>query len=490
MIKETIRASGRFQVEVTSDYKLEHERRNTTYTIETYAFIPNSLDVNRESYPKYLFYRDTLSYIRFRIPSLLLRDLAAADSEVFAELDNSLRGLTEAAAAARVPEAENRLRLFCCLLKAAIKDHIALVAAAATPADADYLVEHYRDALVQILDRFRKLGRALGQDGAAERVRAIHALADEYSSICAEQYSFDILEKTRRFGSSNSGGYRGRLLRLIRQEQKYRREQGYPSIAEPDSKNESFIYRRGVLKRLMESILFLNTRVRPEGMLTEQIIYSLAAGLAMVFATAVAFMTQQKYGNFTLAFFVALVVSYMFKDRIKELARLYINRKVQDHYFDRKVHIHGGPDGEQLGYCRESFRFVAEDALPQAIRELRNRDPITRFDNEQLGERVFVYRKQMTVLSRRFKQVYHGVPVDGLTDIWRVSMARFVRKMDDPRKPLFMLDDDGYRLGKASKVYHINLVIKYVDRYGTEYKRFRIVLNRDGIRRIEQVAAG
>lgn len=487
MIEESIRASGKFQVEIKSDYKLERERKQTSYTIETYAFVPNSLDVSSETYPKYLFYRDTQTYIRFKIPIILLRDIASADSTTFNALEKSLKGLKKQKKDASVRDCGNQIRLFCCIVKYSIKDHINLIEMAGTPADAEHLVEYYHTNLVKILRRFRKLEKISDLSSMDEKICSTYALADEYSSIFTAQYTFDILEKTRKFGGDNTGGYRKALLGLIREEEKYRTEKGYPSVLISGSNNEEFIYRRGALKRLMESILFLDTRVRPEGRVTEQVIYSLAAGLAMVFATAVAFLTQQRYGNFTMAFFVALVVSYMFKDRIKELARLYVNEKVQGRYFDQKVHIYSGSGGDRLGFSRESFQFISESSLQPEIRGLRNRDPLTRNDNEQLGEKIILYRKNLQIFSRKFEKVYHSIPVDGLTDIWRVSMARFVRKMDNPKKPLFVLDGDGYRMAKASKVYHINLVIRYAASHGEEYKRFRIVLNRSGIKRIEKI---
>lgn len=487
MIEESIRASGRFQVEIKSDYKLERERKHTTYTIETYAFVPNSLDVSRETYPKYLFYRDTQTYIRFKTPIALLSDIASADSNTFNVLEKSLKDLTRQKTDASVRDCENQIRQFCCIVKYSIKDYIALIETAGTPADAEHLIEYYHTNIVNILRRFRKLDKIVGLSSMDGRIRSIYALADEYSSIFITQYTFDILEKSRKYGDDNTCGYRKMLLGLIREEERYRTEKSYPSVAIAGSNNEEFIYRRGVLKRMMESILFLNTRVRPEGKVTEQVIYSMAAGVAMVFATAVAFLTQHKYGNFTLAFFVALVVSYMFKDRIKELARLYINEKVQGRYFDHKVHIYGGSGGNRLGFSRESFQFISEAGLQAEISSLRNRDPLTRFNNEQLGEKVILYRKTLKIFSRNFEQVYHSIPVDGLTDIWRVNMARFVRKMDNPKKPLFVLDGKDYRKAKASKVYHINLVIRYVASHGEQYKRFRVVLNRSGIKRIEKI---
>lgn len=41
-------------------------------------------------------------------------------------------------------------------------------------------------------------------------------------------------------------------------------------------------------------------------------------------------------------------------------------------------------------------------------------------------------------------------------------------------------------MAKASKVYHINLVIRYVTSHGEQYRRFRIVLSSSGIKRIEK----
>ena len=53
--------------------------------------------------------------------------------------------------------------------------------------------------------------------------------------------------------------------------------------------------------------------------------------------------------------------------------------------------------------------------------------------------------------------------------------------------PVFILNGEGYRLAKASKVYHINLVVRYKTAHDADCKRFRIILNRNGIKRIEKV---
>jgi hypothetical protein len=73
----------------------------------------------------------------------------------------------------------------------------------------------------------------------------------------------------------------------------------------------------------MASILFLRKETRRDGVLLEHILFSFAAGIAMAFATIMAFITQ-KYivQDISLVLFITLVVAYMGKDRIKELLKL------------------------------------------------------------------------------------------------------------------------------------------------------------------------
>ena len=79
----------------------------------------------------------------------------------------------------------------------------------------------------------------------------------------------------------------------------------------------------------------------------------------MLFATAVLFVSQSFYGPLTLPVFLALVVGYMFKDRIKEILRVYFSQMVSSVLFDHKTRIYSNPN-RPIGICRESFDFVDE----------------------------------------------------------------------------------------------------------------------------------
>ena len=59
----------------------------------------------------------------------------------------------------------------------------------------------------------------------------------------------------------------------------YKRKMGYPEVSvENDSVNVEMVFRQGVLKKYVESDLYLNAQVRKDGVFVEQIYYSLAAG--------------------------------------------------------------------------------------------------------------------------------------------------------------------------------------------------------------------
>ncbi len=95
-----------------------------------------------------------------------------------------------------------------------------------------------------------------------------------------------------------------------------------------DKHNSLVITQRNILKKFVESDLFLQVIRKRDGLLAEQFYYSIAAGIAMVFATVVSFFATLRFGNFTTDLFLILVFSYMFKDRIKDMMRYYFSSQM------------------------------------------------------------------------------------------------------------------------------------------------------------------
>ena len=155
-----------------------------------------------------------------------------------------------------------------------------------------------------------------------------------------EKYTYRLRDAIRSNHAELYPQLEERFKEVLINEKVYREQQGYLSVKadDPDG-NSDFVFRASLLKKFTESDLYLNATKRKNTFLVEQILYSLAAGAAMVVATLSSFFFQQRYGNFTLPFLIALVISYMFKDRLKDWLRLIFARRVSSKVFDTRTNF-------------------------------------------------------------------------------------------------------------------------------------------------------
>jgi hypothetical protein len=218
----------------------------------------------------------------------------------------------------------------------------------------------------------------------------------------------------------------------------------------------------------------------------QELAFAVAAGIAMAFATVVAFWAQSRFSNLGAQLFLILVVAYMFKDRLKEAVRNVFSQLLQRGLYDRKVVIED-PAGGQLGWCREKIDFETRDRLPAAAVEIRRRgvDATERIAEEELAETVIHYKKE--IVLRPLDERSGGA---GLTDILRFHVGRWTHDMDEPDQEIEYVDAATQALGpvRAAKTYHVDVVFRFHARpkQAPSTTLMRIVLDRNGIKRIER----
>jgi hypothetical protein len=486
MIEETIQIHDKYQFEIKLGYALTHDKRGTSYDVETYIFLPNSLGINRHTYKHDDFYNDIQAYIRLKTPTVLLENIVSGLHNPVERLKASFQQLISQPNETVIAKYEDQIKMFCCILKSAIRDHVSFISTRMTTRDIEDLITKYLASVYEITRKFRELRSIINVPTIDEKVFSIYLFGDEYISLLIESYTYELLELINAKDMTHREEYKNKLLTLIKHEIDYRKENQYPSIPDEHSDNEGLIFRLGVLKKYMGSVLFLNTRIKEEGEFLEQLVFALAAGLAMLFATAIAFFSQTKFESFSFPLLTALVISYMFKDRIKELARIYLWSRIHRTLFDHKMNIYSGPR-KKIGWCKERFTFIKERKIPPKIMKLRDRDHITEIENGWVGEKTILYRKRIRIFRRKFKQMYHDLPIESINDIMRLNVLKFLSKMDNPKKSIYVCDGQSYRKISGKRVYHLNMIMKYSTKDKTLWKRFRIVLSRSGIKRIEEV---
>jgi hypothetical protein len=490
IVEESIKQHDKYQFEVKFIYPVDKTLPFNEYQVETYFFLPENLDVKSDSYSKNDFYNDMQKYLRFKTPAVLLKSVTSGKDSPLEKLKNSIeRFAADANNKDNETDYKYNLKMFCSIFRSALRDEEIFIEKLDNKEEYFQKIKAITENSQKIAKSFRNLKKQIHVPTIPEKFFALYLFADEYISLMLDKYRYRLLLHLKGIEVKNKRKLHQMILELLKEEVMYRESQKYPSVAKENSDNEILIYRMGILKKLMGSVLFLKSRTKTEGRVLEQITFGFAAGLAMFFATAVAFACKFTFEDLTLSFFVALVVSYIFKDRIKELVRIYLYRKIKKYIYDFRTVIYNSLD-RKIGYCRENFTFIKEKHLPENIARFRNKDYITELENGYLGEQVIFYKKYIKIFTKECQSLFRDFPVDGINDIIRFNVRHFLDKMDNPEKKLFVFDEKNDTVNSvgASRVYHMNMVFKYGMVNNQEvYRRYRVILNQNGIKRIEEI---
>jgi hypothetical protein len=501
---ETIQQSAiphdRYQIELKLDYELGKGEK-THYRISTYLFFPTSLGITEESYPKGEFYRDVKNYIRIKTPILSLRDLIESDISPLNAVNQIVRTPNWYQNDELNERLINALKLFGAMFKSTLREHLNLIEkrleSAPSKGKIHIRVENLIDEFIyqsgQITNRYRSFYAELNLPIVREDTFLAYSLVDEYSSLLVEESATELFQLVSlHFDKPHQSKCMDDLDQIVEKEREHRITHGYGSILQPGDANEVYAFRSSVLKKYVSSILHLSTDAQREGKGMEQFLMAIAAGISMIFATVVAFYFQSVYGNFTFPVFVALVIGYMFKDRIKEAGRAILSHRLQSFLYDRRINVKTLDGKYKLAVLREKISFIRESELPQEVRTARHKDPFADLDNEGMGETIICHTKDIMLDADLFPKAFNGLPrVSGLNDIIRYNVQPYLRKMADPVKDQLLLENEQLKTARIHKVYHVNVVSRYKSirpKVEILYKRMRLVLTRKGIKRIEYIS--
>ncbi|MFO0645433.1 MAG: hypothetical protein U0326_04280 [Polyangiales bacterium] len=355
----------------------------------------------------------------------------------------------------------------------------------------------------------------LCHQGVAEAMRG----ADEYMSLALEerlaQLSASLGDHARRFdGTAFVARVRAHLVALAAEEAAVRGRYGYltrsgqtlevdPESSDPAARagidpGEYFTYRASLLKKGVQQALYLNLRASRGDMFVRNAVGAVAAALAAIWALATqipAYVVNLPPTTKAL-FFTGAVLAYVMKDRIKAITSEALLKRARTYDHAHQVYGEQLPDagiGDFVARSAEAMRFVSSDEVPAEVRAVRLQRR-TVLHAEAAAEEVIHYRKR---LDAGTEQGRPGLP-DGyrVRDILRMNLRHFLVRLDDPmdRVDCFDTSTGGFVRAELPKVYRVNLVVR-VRRESDDadaqerYAHLRVVLNKDGIVRAEQIHA-
>jgi len=329
-------------------------------------------------------------------------------------------------------------------------------------------------------DDIKKDLLALHAKSDDEKLTFLLESAAEYISLTAQHHLFKINIYLKSFGSEYNELI-NIILTLINKELLFCKENSFPIISNDEYQNEKVIFRHSVFKKYFYSVLYLLQNRKEDGTGIKELYYALAAGISMIFTTLVVFATQKEYGNFTTSFFAALVVSYMFKDRIKEAYRHYFDKKIKLKTYDFKEKIYDFEKKALFGLIKERIRFVDKANLPQDVIDARLKKTNSKLSLWYLGEDIIKYEKNITLYNKNIQHYYNN-RITGIRNILRFDITKFLKKMDTEKIPLYRINGNSLY---GDKVYHVNLIIEFKSDKEKSFHRARLILTKEGIKRIE-----
>ena len=318
----------------------------------------------------------------------------------------------------------------------------------------------------------------------SDELKEYFLFGDEFLSFTAENNVVELLKNLE--SKSDYSNIKFRFQEILKREKENKKQMGYDVVSENEEEHNSrLLIKRSLLKKLVESDLYLQRIKKTDGAIMREIHYSIAAGLAMIFATIISFVATQQFGNFTMSLFLSLVVGYMFKDKIKETARYYFSAKLDQRYFDWKWYV--SIRNQKIGWIKEAFDFISGKNVPEEILKLRNKSPLVKAENKVYDEQVILYRKRVE-LHKDDLEEYKEYHLSGINNIISLNLTSFIKKMDNPTIPLYLLDEENeIKTVQGNRVYALYFILECQSENESYFKRYRLFFNRNGITDVSEI---
>ena len=491
-----LKQRDRYSLELKLRYLLKKapQRRNR-YAVSVYFFFPQPFRINRDTYDRISFYDNLKLYLRFNTPYFKVSELLdeKSDHSPLVRLEQMVRNHVEHAQPLVHERYIYESKMLGSVYKSMLRDSIRRLQKSLPENDRSEYVREQAAGMVKRLHlvarRFHSLTKEVATRPDMQPLAEHTRLIDEHMSLLLERYLTQFLEYCDYRKDPDS--YR-KLAKIITKEVAYRKEKGYATVLEDSAderKKEEYVYREKILKKFASEVLFFNVRTKNEVRKTEHILYAIAAGIAMIFATAAAFFGQIAYGRLTSSLFVILVLSYMMKDRMKDFFRDLFRKSVAWRFSDRRENVYDPVQKQKLATIQERVAFVPEDRLDEQIRRLRNRGTFERTMARTNAESILLYRKNIELKARSLWRTHKRIV--GLADISIIDIENYLRFLAVQYGNIPVITSKNkIDIHSVQRVYHLNMILRYKTETDDIMRRFRLVVDAKGIRRIEPIKSG
>ncbi|MBI9100717.1 MAG: hypothetical protein JEY91_19755 [Spirochaetaceae bacterium] len=335
--------------------------------------------------------------------------------------------------------------------------------------------------------RFRKLHTIFLDPHIHEDLRIALNWADESISIVTENGFIRLLDHCRLIPGFNEITLL--LADFINEETDYRVSMDYKYQYNKMNPlcGETMAYRESILKKWSQSSMYMNNENSHTPRRISHMIAGIAAGLAMGFALFIAIYAESYFPRNSTWWILIIVVSYIFKDRIKEILRNSFGNMLPRLTSDQQSNLFDPALRNKVGKSSGTINFVNLLSVPDAVKELRYKRPNP--FRKILPENDIIHYKRLIKFKSKALKKNHS-RLEAITEIIRFQIEDWLKEMDDSQDFLYRLENNVKCRIPGGRVYRVHLIVGLLDiNFEREERLFhyRIILNKSGIMRIEKV---
>lgn len=473
----------KWQFELKSDLYPFSEHKRNNLVQEFYFFIPNSLQINDQTYSSAQFYQDQTNLIRLKTPRFSLKELLDPLNEesplvrIRILLNNP---------SLNVPRLEQELKILGRVFHTSLRNW---TQALKINRGDETIIARGSDELERILSQYRTLQNRTAALSIDKELEAHFQYVDEYLSMTVNDYLTLLLDYLRANSLPE-----GRLREVILKEKRYREvhyQDGHPEGLKEEELEEYVLYRKGLLNKFVIDPLLLKTSRASAAWRYRTIIGAIPAAIAMFIFLLLYVLQGSWFIINSEPFILFTVLIYVLKDRLKEELRFFSYQQMAKWFSDYTTKIQDPQDDAVVGYLKEYFTFIESDKIPADISENRNRFFHKVLESVKRPEQVIYYKKTVSLEQKPgiLEERFYGYNI-----IFRLDIHHFLAKAEDPIQNYLMLDENSQNLSKIElpRVYHLNIIMKSRTFLpdGTpkeELHKYRLVVDKTGIKRVEEV---
>ncbi len=482
-----VRAHSSEQLELKNHYPLTSSRIDR-YVLDAWIYTPVSLGINTKDYGVQRFLSDVKCLTRFSATCIPLSRLIDPDCEVSpiarirseltsAILSQDIRSkkvIYELRSLANIYSSETNASES--IIADAVKNgRITLV--------KDTIKQNLKD-IKDFLDCWRSLYGLFLNPTVNSSLREAYVWTDESISLTTEHVLFELYRQIEPDDESPS--LIRRIRKLMGAELTHRKTMGYHTVSSEATEKdaERRIYRESTLKKWSQSVLYLSQEESGTGRRVGHLMAGVAAAAAMSFAVIATILAERFFPGHNFTWAVAIIIAYIFKDRIKEILRDILKHTLPGLVIDQRVHLVDQASGRKVGAVKSRVRFLRARDAPSEVERLRSLGS-NRFRQILPEEDLIHFRREIVIHNGRLRDAH--TRLENLSDIIRFKLGSMLTNMDDPVKTIPTFATETPMEISGNRVYHINLIIRLARKSGgaVSFSRYRLSMSRTGLVRID-----